>query len=231
MAPAGPPSTWKEKFGSLTGVWAITILIIFVLGGIWLGVNTPNEAAGVGATGALIIGMSRGTLGWKQTWKTLMETAVLTAAIFVMFVGVQVFNSFISLTNMPQELAKWVTTLNVPPTGILGIILFIYLILGIPLELAPLMMLTLPIFIPLIDACGISKILFGITVTVVVGIATITPPVGTPMFIAHNMVKKDGISLNTIFKGCWIFCIPLVIALVILVSVPQITLWLPSTMR
>jgi len=231
MAPAGPPSTWKEKFRSLTGVWAILILIVFVLGGIWLGVNTPNEAAGVGAAGAFVIGISRGTLKWKQTWQSLMDVAIMTGAIFVLFVGVQVFNSFISITNMPQELAEWVTTLKVPPNGVLGIILLIYFILGIPLELAPLLMLTLPIFVPLVEACGISKVLFGIATTVVVGIATITPPVGTPMFIAHNMVKKDGIALNTIFKGCWIFCIPLVIALILIVFFPQIALWLPSTMR
>jgi TRAP-type C4-dicarboxylate transport system permease large subunit len=154
----------------------------------------------------------------------------MTASMFVLIIAVQIFNSFLTVTGLPLQLAEWVASLHMSPTMVLCFILVIYLILGIPLEMGPILLLTLPIFVPLLNSVGIDKIWFGILSTITVGIAGITPPVGAPMFLVHGIVKKDGVSLNTIFRGSWIFCIPSMAALIICIMFPQLTLWLPATM-
>jgi C4-dicarboxylate transporter DctM subunit len=159
-----------------------------------------------------------------------VDSGAMAANIFFMIVTVQVFNSFLSVTGVPTLLANWVTSLNMSPTMVLIFILLIYAILGIPLEMAPILMLTLPIFVPLLVSVGIDKVWFGILSTIVVGLANITPPVGAPMFLVHGIVKKDGVKLNEIFNGAWIMCIPTSVTLIICLIWPQLTLWLPGTM-
>jgi C4-dicarboxylate transporter, DctM subunit len=230
VAPKTPSTTWKEKFRSLYGVWSVLLLIILIMGGLWGGIFTANEAAGVGAFGALIIALLKRRITWKGLVRTFIDSAAMSANILLLIVTVQIFNSFLAITNVPTLLAEWVTGLHLAPMIVLIFILFIYAILGIPLEMAPILLLTVPIFVPLLESVGIDKVWFGILSTITVGLAGITPPVGAPMFLVHGVVKKDGVSLNTIFKGSWVFCIPTVATLIICLIWPQLTLWLPGTM-
>jgi C4-dicarboxylate transporter DctM subunit len=230
LAPPAEESTWKEKMGSVKSVWSVLILIFLVMGGLWGGIFTANEAAGIGCAGALLIGMAKRRIKWEGLKRSLRATALMTASMFVLIIAVQIFNSFLTVTGLPLQLAEWVASLHMSPTMVLCFILVIYLILGIPLEMGPILLLTLPIFVPLLNSVGIDKIWFGILSTITVGIAGITPPVGAPMFLVHGIVKKDGVSLNTIFRGSWIFCIPSMAALIICIVFPQLSLWLPATM-
>jgi C4-dicarboxylate transporter DctM subunit len=230
VAPAAERSTWKERFMAFKGVWSVLSLIILIMGGLWGGIFTANEAAGIGAAGAFLISLLKRRLTFKGTIRMFVDSGAMAANIFFMIVTVQVFNSFLSVTGVPTLLANWVTSLNMSPTMVLIFILLIYAILGIPLEMAPILMLTLPIFVPLLVSVGIDKVWFGILSTIVVGLANITPPVGAPMFLVHGIVKKDGVKLNEIFNGAWIMCIPTSVTLIICLIWPQLTLWLPGTM-
>ena len=157
-------------------------------------------------------------------------SCAMSANIFFLLITVQIFNQLLAVTNLTMTMANWVVGLHLSGMMVMILVLVVYAILGIPLEPAPLMLLTLPIFVPLLNSVGIDKIWFGILSTITVGIAGITPPVGAPMFLVHGIVKKDGISLNTIFRGSWIFCVPSMIALIICIMFPQLSLWLPGTM-
>jgi C4-dicarboxylate transporter, DctM subunit len=230
VAPVIPAAPWKERFKSLPKIWAILLLVVVVMGGLWGGIFTANEAAGIGAFGAFVISLALKRLTWKGTVKMFVETGAMTANIFFLIVAVQVFNNLLQVTSLPALLADWVVGLHLAPTTVLIFILFIYAILGIPLEMAPILLLTVPVFVPLLVTVGIDKVWFGILSTITVGLASISPPVGAPMFLAHAIVKKDGVTLNSIFNGCWIFCIPTVATLIICLIWPQLTLWLPNSM-
>jgi C4-dicarboxylate transporter, DctM subunit len=229
-APSSPPASWKERFGGLKDVWSILLLILIVLGGIWGGVFTATEAAGIGSAGALIIGLSKRAFTWPKLKHAFRESALMGGGMFILLVAVNIFNTFLTLTGLPVLLADWVVGMNLSPMMVLIVILLIYGVLRIPLELPPIMVLTLPIFAPLLVSLGIDKVWFGILSTMTGNLAAITPPVGAPMFIVHGIVKNDGVTLNDVFRGSWWFCIPTVVCLAICVAFPQITLFLPSLM-
>jgi len=229
-APASTKVPWSEKFKVLRGTWTILLLIILVMGGLWGGIFTANEAAGVGAFGTMAIAMMKKRLTWKGTLRVFADAAGMSANIFLLLVCVQIFNNLLTVTNLPTMLANWVVSMHLSATMVLIVILFVYAILGVPLEFPPILMLTLPIFVPVLVGLGIDKVWFGILSTITVGLAGITPPVGGPMFLVHGVVKKDGVSLNTVFNGCWVFCIPTIVTLIVCLIWPQLTLWLPGTM-
>ncbi len=229
-APVGIKVPWSEKTKALQGTWAILLLIIVVMGGLWGGVFTANEAAGIGAAGTMAIAMVKKRLTWRGTIQVFTVAAVMSANIFLLLVCVQIFSNFLTVTNLPTMLANWVISMNLSAMMVVIVILFVYAVLGVPLEFAPILMLTLPIFLPVLEGVGIDKVWFGILATFTAALAGITPPVGGPIFLVHGIVKKDGISLNTVFNGCWVFCIPTVVALVACLIWPQLVLWLPGTM-
>lgn len=229
-APAAAASTWREKLASLRGIWSIMLLVVFILGGIWGGIFTVNEAAGIGAMGALLIGLAKRKISWTVFKHSLHESALMGSSLFILIVCVQLFNTFLTLTGLPVGIANWVVAMQLSPMMVLILILAIYVILGIPLEMPPVLLLTLPIFVPLLESLGIDKVWFGILSTITISVAAMTPPVGAPLFIVHGLVKQDGISLNTIFNAAWIYCIPIIATLIICIIFPQLSLWLPDTM-
>jgi len=230
VAPKSTAETWSERFKALRGVWTVLVLIIVIMGGLWGGIFTANEAAGIGAAGALIICLLKKRLKWGSTKRMFIASCAMSANIFFLIVAVQIFNQLLAVTNVTLTMANWVASLQLPPMVVLILILIVYSILGIPLEPAPLMLLTLPIFVPLLDSMGIDKVWFGILSTITSNLAGMTPPVGMPLFLVHGIVREDRISLNTVFRGAWIFCLPVVVTLIICLIWPQLTLWLPSTM-
>jgi tripartite ATP-independent transporter DctM subunit len=230
VAPPGPVANWRQRFTALLQIWPILTLVIFVMGSIWAGICTPNEAAGVGCLLAIFIAWSRDKLSWRGLTGALQRVTILGGGMFVMFVGIQVFNTFLTLTMLPQMLATWVAGLDLSPTAVLWVIVIVYMILGIPLEVGPILLLTVPIFVPLLVSLGIDKVLFGVLSTITVGLAFMTPPVGAPLFLVHAIVQEEGISLNTIFRGAAIFCVPILVSIILLILFPQLALWLPGTM-
>jgi tripartite ATP-independent transporter DctM subunit len=230
VAPPGLPTTLSQKVKGSSQIWPLLVLILLVLGGIWAGIFTANEGAGIGCVGALVIGFAQRRYSGKTLMQSLRETSVMAGSIFVLIVTLQIFNTFLAVTQFPQALAQWISSMSLPPIIVLIAILIIYTILGVVLDIFPIFLLTLPIFIPVLAAAGIDLIWFGVLATIVLGLGGISPPVGAPIFIIHNMVKKDGINLRTLYKGCAIFCIPVIVTTVICVALPQVVLWLPNTM-
>lgn len=228
--PAAETALWPERLRSLKKVWSVLLLIVIIMGGIWGGIFTVNEAAGIGATGALIIGLAKRSISMKAFIRALRETALMSGSMFILIVCVQFFNTFLTLTGLPVQLANWVVGMDLSPMMVLIVILLIYIILGIPLEMPPVLLLTLPIFVPLLEGMGIDKVWFGILSTITISLAAMTPPVGAPLFVVHNLVRDDGIPLSIIFNAAWIYCIPITITLIICVIFPQLSLWLPATM-
>jgi C4-dicarboxylate transporter, DctM subunit len=230
IAPHGPSSSWSQKVVGTRRVWPLMVLILFILGGLWAGVFTANEGAGIGCVGALAIGFIQSKYNLPTFFKSLRDTSVMAGSIFILIVTLQIFNTFLAVTNLPQQLAQWIASLNMLPIVVLICILIVYIILGTVLDMFPIFLLTLPIFIPVLLDAKVDLVWFGVLSTITLGLGEISPPIGAPLFIIHNMVKKDGVMLRDIFKGSAIFCIPVVVNLVFCVIFPQLSLWLPNTM-
>jgi tripartite ATP-independent transporter DctM subunit len=218
-----------EKMKALYRIWGILVLFILVMGGMYGGIFTPNEAGAVGAFGCLVLGLINRRLKWKGFVESLAETGQLTGMIFILVIGAMIFNYFIAISKIPFSLANFITGLGVAPIGVVLIAVVVYIILGFFMEIIAVVMLTLPIIYPLLVAMGLDPIWFGVLVVLTVMIGQITPPVGVVVFAIGGLVKD--VPLWSIFRGVWPFFYAMVIALVLLIVFPQISLWLPNLMR
>jgi len=228
IGPAGPKATWRDRLVSLKGIWSIVALVLLVMGGIWGGIMTPTEGGGVGAAGALILALPKKRLSIRSLAQSLTEAAETTAMALFILIGASVFGSFITLSRLPTALANFVTALNFPALGVLVVILIIYAILGCIISTIPMILLTLPIFLPILNSLHIDLIWFGVLLTVMTEMAMITPPVGINVFVLAGMAKD--VPMYTIFRGIFPFVLAMVLCLVILVAFPEISLFLPRTM-
>ena len=198
------------------------------MGGIYLGIFTATEAAGIGAFGSLLIIILKRKISISSFIETLIETAKITTMLFFLFFGAIVFSNFINLAGLPNDLKDFLSLFNFNLYTLLVGIFIIYLILGMILESLSMMMLTVPIFYPLVSEMGGNLIWFGILVVVAVEISLITPPVGLNVHILKTIVKNT-VSLKTIFKGVIPFVLIDIIRLMILLLVPAIALFLPHS--
>jgi len=228
LGPAGEKSTWKERLGSLRGgLFEVIITFCISIGGLIAGWFTPTEAGAVGAASILIVTLLRKKLNFKGFKKSLSDTVRTTAMIMLMVAAAMIFGRFIAVSRLPFALASWATNLALPPFGVMIAILFIYLILGCFIDALALILLTIPIFLPVVvDVLGYDPIWFGVIIVLVVAMGVITPPVGMNVYIIKG-VSKD-ISTETIFKGVWPFLIALFVCLGLLIAFPQIVLFLPE---
>ncbi len=225
MAPS-PVSLW-EKILSLKQVWAISILILIVIGGLYGGILTPTEAGAAGASGALVIAIIRHGLNWRRFREAVRDSVLVTAMIFMIIIGAFIFGYFLTLSKMPQNLIAWVGALNVSRWVILGIILFIYVLLGTFMDQMAIMVLTVPMVFPLITHLGFDPIWFGVIFVKTVEIGLITPPLGLNVYVIHGVTHQP---MEEVFKGILPFFICDVFTLIILLAFPQIALFLPSRM-
>jgi len=228
LAPSSPRARTTEIVKSILGIWPVVILAAIVLGGIWFGVFSATEAAGIGAFSALLIGLAMRTLNLYSIYKSLYVTTKTTAMLFVILIGAMIFNYFIVITGVPTQLAGFVQGLSIPPVGILVTILMIYLILGCLMDTMAMTVLTLPIFLPILIGLDYDLIWFGIVFVVMCEFALITPPVGMNVFVITGMVKD--VPMYTIFKGLTPFIISLVLLIFILIVIPDIALFVPQSM-
>lgn len=226
--PAGEVIPWKARFAGLRDVWATMLLFLFVIGGIYGGMFTATEAAGMGAAGAFIIGVLRGKLSGKDILQSLLETTRTTAAVFTVLIGAMLFGYFLTITQTPQKITEFLTSLGLGPYGVLTLILLMYLVLGCLMDALAMIILTVPIIFPVIKALGFDPIWFGIIVVMTVELGLIHPPVGMNIFVIKSVIED--VKISTIFYGVLPFIITDLIRLVILVIFPMIALWLPSHM-
>jgi C4-dicarboxylate transporter DctM subunit len=226
--PAGPRATWPERLDGLRDVWATLLLFIFVIGGIYGGVFTATEAAGMGAGGAFLIGLLRGRLSGADIRRSLLETTRTTAAVFTVLIGAILFGYFLTVTQTPQKLTEFLTGLGLGRYGVLTLIMLMYLVLGCLMDALAMIILTVPIVFPVIVALGFDPIWFGVIIVMTVELGLIHPPVGMNIFVIKSVIEDAKIS--TIFYGVLPFIITDILRLIILIIFPIIATYLPSKM-
>lgn len=226
--PVGPRSGWRERFTSLRDVWAIALLFLLVVGGIYAGIVTPTEAASLGAVGALVIGLVRRRLDWTGIRECLIESLRISISIFFVFIGALLFSYFLAITRTPQTVAAYLTSLPVDPTVIMVLILLLYLVLGCVLDSMAMVVLTVPILFPVVTGLGYDPIWFGVMVVMAIELGLITPPIGMNVFVI-NSVERD-IGLTTIYRGLLPFIAVDILRVGLLLAFPSIALFLPNLM-
>jgi C4-dicarboxylate transporter DctM subunit len=226
--PAGPRLAWADRFRALREVWMVLLLFLLVIGGIYLGVFTPTEAAGIGAAGAFIAALLRRSLTFAGFVRILFDSARTSAALMGVLVGALIFSNYVNITGAPEAVVEALKSFNFPPLGVMVLILIFYLFLGCVFDALAMILLTVPIFFPLVMALGYDPVWFGIIVVVVVELGLITPPIGMNLFVIQSVARD--IPMTTIYRGILPFILVDIIRLAILVLFPWIILFLPQQM-
>ena len=224
--PAGEKAEWPERLRALNGVWGVLLLFTVVMGGIYLGIFTPTEAAGIGAGGAFLIALARRSFTLSTLFETLADTARTSAMLFAVVIGALIFSDFINRAGLPGMLLEFVTALDVAPIVVILAILGIYIVLGMVFESLSMILLTVPVFYPLVESMGFDLVWFGIVVVVVTEISLITPPVGMNVFVLSAVLRD--VKTGTIFKGVTPFWCADIVRLALIVFIAQIALFLPE---
>lgn len=226
LLPPGPKHNWPDRWRSVRGLWAIFFLFLCVLGGIYSGVFTVQEAAGVGAIGSLLIGIVRGKLRLPEIKAALVQALRVSAAIMLIVLGAYLFGYFLTITQFTQTAVDFLVALPIGAYGVLALIMLCYLVLGAVMDELAMLLLTVPIVVPAIVALGFDPIWFGVILVMAVTLGLISPPVGMNVFVI-NSIAKD-VSLVSIYKGTLPFIAVDLLRLVILCAFPVISLWLPG---
>ena len=225
-APADRRYSWAERWRALRGIWGVLVLALLVLGGIYGGVFTPTEGAGFGAAGAFAFAWLRGKLTWRLLYTILADSARTTSMIFALLIGALMFANFMNFTSLPFELKDGILGLGLSPIMVVVAMMFVYVALGMVLEELSMVLLTIPLFFPIVFDLGFDPVWFGVLITMVVQIGLVSPPVGMNLFVIHGLLP--GVGLTTIYRGVWILVVAMVVALGILIAYPQISLALPT---
>jgi C4-dicarboxylate transporter DctM subunit len=221
---------WAQRLQEVIGVWPVMLIAVTVVGGIYGGVFTPTEGASVGCVAMLFVGLVQRTLGWEEIKASIIQTAETSAMIFIILLGAEVFNAFLALSQLPELAARVVTESGLPPYGVIIGLLVFYIFLGGVMDELAMILLTLPIFFPIVTALDLGMmpddiaIWFGILVLMVVGIGLTAPPIGLNVFVI-SAIAKDVPILST-YRGVIPFVIADVIRLGLVVAFPALALWL-----
>lgn len=227
--PAGPLTSWSEKAWTTVGSLPLVGVIVVSLGGIYLGVFTPIEAAGIGATLVLALAFATGAFGVGKLPGILVETAATTAMLYLIIIGAHVFGPFLALTHIPETLALGLEELGLGPYSTLLMILAGYVVLGMFFDGLAMLVVTLPVVYPIVTGLGFDPIWFGVVAVIVIEMALITPPVGINVFVVKGVASE--VPMSTIFRGVLPFWFAMAACLGLLVMFPQIALLLPSRMK
>ncbi len=228
---AGPPAerfTWAERLRAVRGIWGVGVLFLLVIGGIYGGVFTATEGAGVGAAGAFLFALLRRSLTPRVLLDILIESARTTAMLFAILIAAMVFTNFINFTSMPGDLKEFILEISPSPIMVVVVMMGIYLALGMVMEELAIVLLTIPVFFPIIVGLGFDPVWFGILIVTIVEIGLISPPVGLNLFVLNSLLSD--VRLGTIYRGIWPFVVADIVRLGILIAVPSIALWLPGMM-
>ncbi len=226
--PKTPRHSWDERKAALRDVWAVLLLFIFIIGGLYAGMFTATEAAGMGASGAFIIAVVRRKLSRADFWRCLIESLRTTAAVFTILIGALIFGYFLTITQVPQKLTAFLTGLGLGSYGVLILIMLMYLVLGCIMDAMAMIILTIPIVFPVIKALGFDPIWFGVIIVMTVELGLIHPPVGMNVFVIKSVIRD--VKLSTVFYGVMPFVLTDILRLAILIAFPILATWLPSHM-
>jgi tripartite ATP-independent transporter DctM subunit len=227
--PRGEAHSWGERFSSLRSLWAVVLLFVFVLGGIYGGLFTVEEGAGVGAVGTLVIGLLRRRLGPGEIKAALIDTLRVSSAILTIVIGAFLFGYFLTITQFTQKAVEFLVHLPVGAYGVLALVMVGYLILGAVMDELAMILLTVPIVFPAMMQLGFDPVWFGVIVVMAVTFGMICPPVGINVFVI-NSIARD-ITLGRIYRGTMPFIAVDIVRLVILCAFPAISLWLPGLLE
>ncbi len=228
LGPKGPKTSMNQKMMAMVGALPILTVIVLTIGGIYGGFFSPTEAAGVGAGLVILYGIATRTLGLRAFWAALRDSVVTTATVMLILIAAHMINPFLALSHVPTMVGEAITALEMPVLATLAVILLVYLVLGCFLEGFAMLVLTLPIFFPVILQLGIDPIWFGVLVVLTLEMGLISPPVGLNVFIVKSVAPV--VPLGEIFRGVLPFWAAMLVTLLILVAFPQISLILPDTM-
>lgn len=229
VAPRGERSSWRARIRSLGGVVETLLLFFLVMGGLFAGLFTPTEAGAIGAGGAIVLALVRRKLSWDGFKEAMLESTRISCMVLMIVAGATVFGHFLAITRIPYILANWVAGLPLPNWIIMMMIIFVYLIGGCFLDALALILLTIPIFYPVVISLGYDPIWFGVIIVLVTQMGVITPPVGVNVYVVSGVAKD--VPLEDIFKGSMPFLLALIACALIMIPLPQLALFLPSLMR
>jgi len=232
QGPPGEAFTLKEKLRSLTGLIDTLAVFLLVIGGLFFGFFTPTEAAAVGAFGVLAVSLIRRQLTWQGFVKSLYETLRTSCMVMLLITGAVVFGKFLAVTRIPFNIASWIGGFDLPPFAILTMIIIVYFLGGCFMDALAFVMLTIPIFFPVVTNLGYDPIWFGIIIVMVTEMGVITPPVGINVYVVYGVAESviGGVPLESIFKGIVPFLLAVIVGLVLMILLPQIILVLSNLM-
>jgi len=229
LVEASPAFSWKERFSSLSGLIETLLLFIIVMGGLFVGFFTPTEAAAIGALGTILIAAIGRNLSWSGLILSLQETTRISCMIFVIVAGATVFGHFLTVTSIPAEIGDWVQGLQIHPYLVIALIIFIYLVMGCLMDSLAMIMLTIPIFYPVITSLGFDPIWFGVIIVLVTGMGVITPPVGINVYVVAGVARD--VPLHVIFNWASKLLLAQIVTAILILLFPQIALYLPNLMK
>jgi len=231
VAPKNPDRvTWKMRRQSLFHIWPALVLIFLVLGSIYKGIATPTEAAAVGCVGAFMIALLKKELSWK-TFRTILRSTISTSAmIMLIFASALLFGYVLTRLQVPQELAAFIASLNLPNWAILICIFTLLYLMGMFMDVVSVILISTPIFLPIILDMGYSSLWFGIVMAIACEIGTETPPVGLNLFVIKG-VSPPSVSLMDVIRGSIPFAIVETLGLIIFITFPGLVLWLPNLLQ
>ena len=228
LAPRGEVSTWSERLSSSVKVWPIVVLMLLVLGGIYTGAVTPNEAGGIGVFGALAISALTRRLTLATLWQSIERALLLSAAIIIIFMFATAFSRFIAISGLTQQLADFIIGFQLGKYQLIAAILLFYVVIGMFMNALPALVLTVPLFFPIAMNAGFDPVWFGVVVVIMVELGVVTPPIGVNVF-AISAIARD-VPMYDVFRGVLPFWFAFLILIVLIVIFPQISLFLPSLM-
>lgn len=229
LGPPGERVPFLDKIKVLKDVWELLLLVVFSIGGLTIGLFTATEAGAVGAFGAFVSAIIRNKLTWAKTKEAFLEAMKSTGMIYAVLIGAMIFNYFMAASNLPAQLSNWVASFDLPPIGIMIIIVIIYLVLGALMDEPSIQLLTLPIFYPLLMNLGFDPIWFGVVQCKLLNIGMIAPPVGISVFVIAGLDKT--VPITTVYRGVLWFLLCDIVTMAIVIIWPQTVTWLPYLMQ
>jgi len=229
LGPPGPGATWSERWSSTAGLVPIMALFGLVIGGIYAGVFTPTEAAGVGCSGVLVTAAARRSLTGTAMGKALEETALISAMIFAIIVGGYLFARFLAVTGTTQAMVEILIDMDLGRVFFLILLVVLYILLGAMLDVFGMLVLTIPFVMPVVRGLGIDPVWFGVFAVVMAELALVTPPIGANVFVMRRTAPE--VPMGEIFMGVLPFVLGELVVIALLIAFPEIALWLPRQMR
>ncbi len=231
LGPRGGSTTPREKLSAFRFAVPTLVLFALVMGGIWFGIYTPNEAGAIGTVGAFIWAMARRSVNGQTLVQAFKNTMLTSGMAFAVVIAAQLFATFIALSGLSHALSSWVVGLHLSAIGVVILIMVLYFILGTAMDTLTMVLLTLPFFVPLLNALNINLVWFGVLVIIQMELSQITPPVGLNLFVVAVMVRERGISMGTVFRGVLPFCATMLVFNAIIIAFPQTAMWLVHQMK